>query len=146
MSGGSTTQTKTNANAEPWKPAQPYLQNAMGEADSLFNAGVGSQVNSTSQVVPFAQQTMQSMNQMQQLAGDQYGNLQKPINSFGQMISDLTPIARGDFSGDSLFNQNLGIAQDAARGAVDLAASGVGRYGGGQHQATMAKSIGDLTK
>lgn len=145
MSGGSTTQTKTDANAAPWKPAQPYLQNAMGEADSLFNAGIGGQVNTTSQVVPFAKQTMQSMNQMQNLANQQAGNLQKPINAYGQMISDLTPIARGDFSGDNLFRQNLGIAQEAAANAVDQSTSGVGRYGGGMHQATMAKSIGDLT-
>jgi hypothetical protein len=145
MSGGSTTQTKTNSNAEPWAPSQPYLKNAMGEADALFNAGVGSQVNTTSQVVPFANQTMQSMNNMQQLAGEQMGNLQKPINSYSQMISDLTPIARGDFSGDNLFNTNLRNALEAARQAVDLSASGVGRYGGGQHQGTMAKSIGDLT-
>lgn len=145
MSGGSTTQTKTDANAAPWKPSQPYLQNAMGEADALFNAGIGSQVNTTSQVVPFAQQTMQSMNNMQNLAGQQAGNLQKPINSYAGMMDMLNPIARGDFSNDSTFNSTLGAAQEAARGAVDLSASGAGRYGSGTHQATMAKSIGDLT-
>jgi hypothetical protein len=145
MSGGSTTQTKTDANAAPWKPSQPYLQNAMGEADALFNAGVGSQVNTTSQVVPFSQQTMQSMNNMQNLAGQQQGNLQKPLNQYAGMMDILNPIAQGDFSKDSTFNQTLGAAQDAARSSVDLSASGMGRYGGGQHQATMAKSIGDLT-
>jgi hypothetical protein len=145
MSGGSTTSTKTDANAAPWKPSQPYLQNAMGEADSLFNAGVGSQVNSTSQVVPFAQQTMQSMQGTQNLANQQQGNLQKPINSYASMIDALNPIARGDFSGDNIFRAGLQNAQDAARQSVDLSASGMGRYGSGTHQATMAKAVGDLT-
>jgi hypothetical protein len=115
MSGGSTTQTKTDANAAPWKPSQPYLQNAMGEADALFNAGIGSQVNTTSQVVPFSQQTMQSMNNMQNLAGEQSGNLQKPLNQYAGMMDILNPIAQGDFSKDSTFNSTLGAAQDAAR-------------------------------
>jgi hypothetical protein len=142
--GGSTTQT-TSSNAEPWKKSQPYLEANMQQAKNLYKQGIGSQVNTASQVVPFANQTMQSMNNMEQMAGQQYGNLQKPINAYAGMIDQLNPIARGDFSGDNLFNQNLRQAQDAASSYVDQSASGVGRYGGGQHQSTMGKTIGDLT-
>lgn len=42
MSGGGTTQN-TIQNKDPWAPAQPHLQDIMGQAGSLYKSGAGSQ-------------------------------------------------------------------------------------------------------
>lgn len=147
MGTTSTQQSTSSGSTSPWKPAQPFLENSMGEADSLFNSGVGSQVNTQSTVVPFANQTMQGMGQIEGFAGNQntVNMMQKPLQQSSALMDILSPIARGDFANDNTFNQTLGAAQDAAGTQVNLAMSDMGRYGGGQHQATMAKAIGDMT-
>jgi hypothetical protein len=71
--------------------------------------------------------------------------MQNPLKSYTGMYDILNPIARGDFSNDSTFGSTLGAAQEAASSAVNNSMSAAGRYGSGSHQATMAKSIGDMT-
>ena len=96
-------------------------------------------------VIPFAQQTLAGMDQLSGTAQNAMGAMQNPLQSYAGMYNILNPIAQGDFSNDSTFNNTLGAAQEAARSSVDLSTSGIGRYGSGTHQATMAKSVGDLT-
>jgi len=60
--GGTTTQT-TVQNTDPWKPAQPYLTDLMGQAQSLYNStsqNVGYAPFNT--VAPMSEQTQQALN------------------------------------------------------------------------------------
>lgn len=145
MSGGSKPTQSSTTSSTPWAPAQPYLQSAMAKANTWMNNPASSQVYEGSTVIPFSQQTLGGMGQMQSVAQNAQTPMQNPLKSYTGMFDILNPVARGDFSNDTTFNQTLGAAQDAARGAVDLSMSGAGRYGSGSHQATLSKSIGDLT-
>jgi hypothetical protein len=145
--GTTTTQTSTgSSSSEPWKPMQPFLKNSATEADSLFNAGVGSQVYTGSLATPFANQTTQGMGLIEDFIKGPGGTwMQKPIQESAGMMDILSPIARGDFSNDTTFKNTLGAAQDDAATQVNLAMSDMGRYGSGVHQGTMARTIGDVT-
>ncbi|MBS0257259.1 MAG: hypothetical protein JSR13_06030 [Proteobacteria bacterium] len=59
MSGGS--KQTTTQTSSPWSGAQPALTQAIGGAQNLYNAGVGSQVYTGSTVVPWSNQTTQAM-------------------------------------------------------------------------------------
>jgi hypothetical protein len=146
MSGGSKTTTTSQTSAtEPWAQAQPYLQKAMAAAGNEFDAGTGSQVYQGTTVVPFANQTIAGMNQIEGLASNAAAPMQNPMAAYSGMMQTLNPIAQGDFSNDTTFNNTLGRAQQDARTGVDLSMSGAGRYGGAMHQGNIAREIGDLT-
>lgn len=63
--GGDNTSTSTS-NSAPWGPAQPYLQDLMGQAKSLYNQG--SQYAPFPTVAPFSPQTIQGLDATQQRA------------------------------------------------------------------------------
>jgi hypothetical protein len=146
MSGGSkTVTTSASGSSEPWAKAQPYLEKAMTAAGNEFDAGTGSQVYQGTTVVPFANQTIAGMNQIEGLASNAAAPMQNPMTAYSGMMQTLNPIAQGDFSNDTTFNNTLGRAQQDARTGVDLSMSGAGRYGGAMHQGNIAREIGDLT-
>ena len=62
--GGNTTTTRT----EPYAPAEPFLQDILGEAQNIYRSGVGRQFFPGSTVVPFADQTQQALNLQQSAA------------------------------------------------------------------------------
>lgn len=101
MSGGSK-QTTTQSSA-PWSGAQPALTQAVGGAQNLYNAGVGSQVYTGSTVVPWASQTTQAMGNIQNNANANSGGnglsgqLQSVINNRG--LNDMQKDALGGFYG-----------------------------------------------
>jgi len=64
MGGGNTTQTTTSNT--PYAAAQPLLNQAMQDAQRQYNNGGLIQPNTMSTVVPYANQTMQGLNQIQQ--------------------------------------------------------------------------------
>ena len=94
MSGSQ--KTTTSGSSAPWAPAQPYLQDAMKAAKVEFDKGP--QVYGGSTVVPFANQTVQGMNQMQGVANNAMGAMQNPLQAYTGMMQTLQPIAQGDFS------------------------------------------------
>lgn len=143
--GNQTTTTSSTGGSEPWGPSQSYLIENMGQANTLKNAGVGGQVFNKSTVVPFANQTMQAMNNTLGYANKYGGLMSKPLEAYSNQLSHLAPIAMGDFSNDATFNQTLGAAQDDARDAVNLSASAAGRYGSAKHHGNVANEIGELT-
>ena len=61
---GNTKQT-TSASSEPWKAAQPALQQGITGAQNLYNAGVGGQVYQGSTVIPWSAQSQQGMNNIE---------------------------------------------------------------------------------
>ena len=87
MSGKSTT-TQTQQ-SEPWAPAQAALKTGISQGQNLYNSGVGAQVNTASNVVPWSTQTTTGMNSMQKAAtanmgsGGLSGQYQSVINNGG---------------------------------------------------------------
>ena len=153
-------QTTTQAStSEPWKPAQPALQTGLTDAQNLYKAGIGGQVNTQSNVVPFAQQTTQAMNAGQNMANQNIGGqglsgqYQNVINNGGfnsqqqEALGGIRNTANASFDpmNQAGFGSVLKQAQDAAGGAVNQQASGMGRFGGAAHQGLLAKSVGDVT-
>ena len=156
MAKNQTTQTSTNS---PWDPAQPALKTGLQDAQNLYAGGVGGAVDTTSHVIPFSQQTMQSMNAGQNMANQNLGGhglsgqYQGIINNGGynqnQMdaLSGIRNTANSTFDpmNQAGFGSVLKQAQDSAMNGVNASASGAGRYGSGQHMQGVAKSVGDVT-
>ena len=89
MSGGGgekVTQTQNNSQ-EPWSAAQPYLKKTLSEAENLYDQGAGNNPYMRSQVIPYADQTMQGMDGMQGLAGTYQDQLQNPMQLNANMFS-----------------------------------------------------------
>lgn len=126
MSGSrSTTQTST---AEPWKPAQPYLQHAMADTQNVYQSGQGFDYFPGSTVVPYANQSLQAFQGIENLANQ--GN---PLASAAQSNAlnviqggGMTPEARQALEGTyqtALGNNQIGTEGDyrnQLQGADDM--------------------------
>ena len=66
--GSSSEKTVTQADAQPWEAAQPLLKKGIGEAEDLFDVGGMFQPNTTSQVVPWSDNTQAGMSDIQNRA------------------------------------------------------------------------------
>lgn len=157
MSGDN--KTTTTASNTPYKAAQPLLDKGMGDALKQYNSGGLVKPNTMSTVVPFAQQTTQGMNSLQNLAGANSGGqglsgqYQNVINNGGynqeqkDALSGIRQTATGsyDMNANPGFANVLQQAQDAASGAVNGLAAGMGRYDSGAHQGVLGKTVGDVT-
>jgi len=131
MSSGGGNQT-TTSRTEPYAPAEPFLQDILGEASNIYRSGVGRSFFPSSTVVPFAQQTQEALNLQQAQALEQaqtsplqaqaaqtYGQFaSSPMSSYGQ----LTPQA------DYLSGIREGITSDVL-GSVQSQFGGMGRTG-----------------
>ena len=131
MSSGGGNQT-TTSRTEPYAPAEPYLQDILGEAQNIYRSDVGRSFFPSSTVVPFAQQTQEALNLQQAQALEQaqtsplqaqaaqtYGQFaSSPMSSYGQ----LTPQA------DYLSGIREGITSDVL-GSVQSQFGGMGRTG-----------------
>ena len=60
MSSGGGSQTTTQR-TEPYAPAEPFLQDILGEAQNIYRSGAGRQFFPGSTVVPFATQTQSAL-------------------------------------------------------------------------------------
>ena len=152
-------QSTQSSTSEPWKDAQPAMKMGLADAQNLYKGGIGGQVNTQSNVVPFAQQTTQAMNAGQNMANQNIGGqglsgqYQNVINNGGfnsqqqEALGGIRNTANASFDpmNQAGFGSVLKQAQDAAGGAVNQQASGMGRFGGAAHQGILAKSVGDVT-
>ena len=156
MSGdNSTTQTATN---EPYKAAKPLLDKGMGDALKQYNSGGLVKPNTMSTVVPFAQQTMQGMNSVQQNATDAmapggFSDQFKSIIGNGgfndpQMdaMNNTRTLANSsyDMNANPGFQDVLNQALDKSTYGVNQNAAAMGRYGSGTHQGVMQEEQGNL--
>ena len=131
MSSGGGNQT-TVQRTEPYKPAEPYLQDILGEASNIYRSGVGRSFFPGSTVVPFANQTQEALNLQQAAALEQAQNspLQaQAAQTFGQFAmspqssyAGLTPQA------DYLSGIRSNITSDVL-GDVQSQFGGMGRTG-----------------
>lgn len=145
MSGGSETKQTTSGTSAPWQPAQAGLKYGISEARNLYKSGVGAQAYTGSTVVPYSEQTSGAMDSIMGKSQAAAGQMGAPLSAISDQINTLSPIARGDFSNDTTFNQTLGRAQEDAGHAVNMGASAAGRYGSAVHQGNVAQEVGDLT-
>jgi hypothetical protein len=156
MSGdNTTTQTQTNS---PYKAAQPLLDKGMGDAMKLYNSGGLVKPNTQSTVVPYAQQTQQGMNSIQQTANDAlapggFASQFKDIIGNGgynaqQMdaVNNTQTLANSqyDMNANPGFQDVLNQALDKSTYGVNQNAAAMGRYGSGTHQGVMQQEQGDL--
>jgi len=143
MSSGGGNQT-TTSRTEPYAPAEPYLQDILGEAQNIYRSGLGREFFPSSTVVPFADQTQQALNLQQAQALEQAQNsplqaqaaqtfgqfAQSPMSSYtgrmgtglGSSYGGLTPQA------DYLSGIREGITSDVL-GSVQSQFGGMGRTG-----------------
>ncbi|MDR9813113.1 hypothetical protein [Rhizobium hidalgonense] len=144
----------TQSNSEPWKAAQPALQQGIGAAQNLYNNGVGAQVYNGSTVVPWSNNTQNGMASITENANANRngngleGQYQGVINNGGfnagqlEALNNTRAVANGSFN----INEDPGFKQvvDQATNSVNGMASGFGRYGSGTNQQVLGSTIGDL--
>ena len=143
MSSGGGNQTTTQR-TEPYAPAEPFLQDILGEAQNIYRSGLGRSFFPGSTVVPFANQTQEALNLQQAAALEQAAPSQllgqsaqtfgqfaggpmsaytgRPGMGYGSSYSGLTPQA------DYLSGIREGITSDVL-GSVQSQFGGMGRTG-----------------
>lgn len=151
MGGSSSSQTpvtqQTTQTRDPWGPSQPFLLGAMNSAQNLYNTNTGFQ--------PYTGNTQASLHDwLQQGLGAQYsqaaGSLggtpgvnaarargTELINSYG-LSPELQNLYNRTSTQDNPYLQGV-INQQV--GQANAAASGMGRYGSGAHDAAIAQAI-----
>lgn len=148
MSGGQKTTTVQSGSSAPWGPTQAPLEANIKAIQDFYKSPAASADylgSGGTNVVPFSQQSMQGMGLMENIANQAGGAMQNPLSAYSGMMQTLSPIAAGDFSRDTTFNNTLGRAQQDAANQVNLSISGAGRYGSGAHVGKLANTIGDMT-
>lgn len=145
MSKGGSTQT-TVQKSDPWSAAQPALKNILGQAQSLYNQGGSYYPFST--VVPFSQQTIQGLQNIQDRAGQPnpiVGQSQSALSSLLSGNSNLQATANGDFLNN---NPYLSGMFNAAKGdvidAVNSQFSQANRTGSPAQYDYLTKQLGNL--
>lgn len=156
-SGGST--QKTQATNEPWPAAQPVLKQGLADAQALYKSGSAFNPYPGSTVVPFAPQTVQSMQEQLSYANALKPNFERNFNNVAQNLyngglNDIQKGVVGRLTGQATAkfdpNNNPGFASvlkqatDSANNAVNLGASAAGRYGSGIHQGNVAREVGNV--
>ena len=107
MSSGGGNQT-TTSRTEPYKPAEPYLQDILGEAQNIYRSGLGRSFFPGSTVVPFADQTRQALELQQAAAFEQMA----PSAMLGQAANTFGQFAGGPMSAYAgRMNTGLGMSQ-----------------------------------
>jgi hypothetical protein len=150
-------QTTESSSSEPWKPAQPALETGLKDAQTLDAGGVGSRVNTSSNVVPLARQSTQAFGNMQTnasanmggqgLSGQMQGVIdrggftgdQKNSMSYLNKVADANPY---DLSANPAYGKyrsdTLGDVANQTNGSFSAA----GRYGSGAHSGALATGLG----
>lgn len=165
--GNGGTETVTNK-SDPWGPAQPYLQDIMGQGQSLYNKGAEYAPFSTT--VPFSPQSEQALTGIENraTAGSPLtsaaqtslldminGNHSNPaLGIAGQYAQNgianpnegyLQGSASGAFlNSNPYIDANVHRAQDSVRDYTNAGFSKAGRTGSGYHQDILQKNIGDV--
>lgn len=151
---GGSSGTTTTTSSQPYKGSQPLLNQGMGDALKLYKQGSLVQPNTMSTVVPYSQQTMAGMNDLQAIAGNNMGGqglsgqLQGVINNGGYSADQKTALEgiRNTATGAFDINADPGFQQvlDKTQNMVNQNAAGLGRYGSGTHTGVMTQELGDL--
>ena len=143
MSGGEKTTTVQNSTLPDW--AKDGFKDSTGMAEDWLKSPAATATYQGPRTIPFSQQTQAGMNQLQGTAQNAMGAMQSPLQSYSGMFDVLDPIAKGDFSNATAFNNVLGGTLQDTQDRIAMEMEGAGRAGGGLHQATLARSLGDVS-
>ncbi len=167
---GSKKTTETKSNRDPWKPAQGFLKDTMGEAKRLFNSNVGKDYFKGSGVVGFNGDSREAHNRLRNRAmngsaisnagQEQYSKTlgggmfnRNPANDMYRSIEGGSPAVRDNLSGmasgeeignnpylDKKFDHISSKISDSVGGMFSKA----GRYGSGAHQGALTENLGNV--
>jgi len=160
--GGSSSQTPavTTQTKDPWGPAQPYLQQAMGAGAGLYNSGTGYQPYTGETQAGLSNATIEGMAAAQNLyLGNKYGfpttqaalgTAQNVIGSQGmtpgiqQAADQYQDIYQRASSPDNPYLQAQLDAQNRLiADKVNSATSGAGRYGSAAHTDVLTRALSE---
>jgi len=133
MSGGSQTTTQKS---EPWKEAQPALKLGLSEAMGAYNNGAGSFVPTTN----IAGQSAATTDALGMIEADARNGL-SPLSQAGLGWAQKQFASNGM---NPYVDEVMRNAQDEAATTVGGRMSGMGRYGSGVHQGSVAKAVADV--
>lgn len=138
------TQT-THAQNNPWDPAQPLLNNILGDATRIGD--------DMSVFTPtYSDATRSGIDRMSQIGGSAnpaeaaYSNLAAGTGQgFGVSNSSLIGTARGDYlNSNPYLDSVLSTARQKAADSINRQFSGAGRYGSGSHAGVLADRLGAI--
>lgn len=115
---GGTQQTTTSTSAKPYKKSEPLINQGLSDAFDLYRNGVGSQVDTSSHVVPFSKFDTTAYGNLNQIANQNsggrglQGNLQDIINGGG--FNNYQSNALGNMQG-----QLRGLGTNGLTGSQD---------------------------
>lgn len=132
--GGSKQTTKI----EPWGEAQPYLGDILKEAQKFYNQGYGTAQYPYDTVAPTSQYTTSGIGQIAERAAAG-SPLQQPLQQ------GMREILSGDrlMEGNPYFSAMAGRVRDEVMPGINATFGGMGRTGGGLHQESLSKGLGD---
>lgn len=153
MGKGENDQSTTVTKAEPWKPAQPYLEGAMKDANALYAQGAPQYYNQT-QIAPMSSYTRNGYDALAQraMAGSPVTNAaQQHLTTTlgGGYLSAGNPYFQGALSAAT--QPMINAYTDQVMPGLDSNFSAAGRYGSGAHAlassdagAQLQQQIGDV--
>jgi hypothetical protein len=134
MSSGGGSQT-TVQKSDPWKGAQPYLYDIMGQAQNLYNQSAGNTYYPGSTVVPFSPETEAGLGAISNRAAQG-----SPLTAAAQEQNLAT--MRGDYLDPTQNPAYGGLMQDV-RNQVNSQFGTAGRTGSGAHAGSMTRQMMD---
>lgn len=137
-SSGSSKAVSTVSN-DPWGPQQPHLQDLFSQAKTLTHNTDGSikpaQYYPGQTYATMAPESSQALGQIAQRA-NQGSDVTRGANSFASDVLSGKYLNQG--------NPNFDAVASKAKDAVNAQYGGMGRVGGGMHDAAVAREIGSL--
>lgn len=129
--------TTTTSNSAPWGPAQPYLTDLMGRAQSLTNQGSSYAPFST--VAPFSDQTLQGLNMTQGIANSGNPNVTAASGALTNLLQ-ASPQAVNPYL-DQMYKAASRPVIDSVNAQFGMG----GRTGSGYHAGTLTDRLGDMS-
>jgi hypothetical protein len=146
-SGSQPVTQQTMQTRDPWGPAQPHLQNVMGQSANLIGSDIGYQPYTGSTTAPLPGNLAVPMEQMARFASSEpFGSaaLQGARGYLGDLVSNQGLSSNLSTMASTLANQQNPYLQGVLNqqmSKVNSAMSGAGRYGSGMHDAAIAQAI-----
>jgi hypothetical protein len=155
---GSSSQTpvtqQTTQNRDPWAPAQPFLQQAMNNAQQLYENQGGYQPFTGNTVAGLDPNTLLGMSdiantaQAEPLGSTNLANARSFTNDLVQNQGLNTGLQTAANQYGDIYNSALGDQNPYLQGVINQqmdkansAMSGAGRYGSGSHDAAIAQAV-----
>lgn len=140
--GGGNDTKETTTKAEPYGPSEPYLQDIMNEAASLYASGTGMQYYPGSTVVPMSGQTEASLAGQENLGYGMMGGSPLYSQSADIMSGYAGGLAPSTFAGGQSLADYRDVLANQAMESVQDQFAGMGRTGASpQAQAAVAQQF-----